>query len=493
MLTIHVENITSKFSESPSIEIVEAIRDQLKYKNDANNPFIRKKFSRKNVEISEWKYLFHKGKNSFPSGLLDVVEKILNKHKVKYEIVDHRPEYPITNPLQLQTYKLRDYQLDAEAAAIANKNCIIKIATGGGKTAIMASLAAKFHNYNHIIVVRRQMLLAQTIEIFKRELGIEIGQIGAGVVNIKPLTIAMIPTMARAVDPKWKFSKENDDDEDDQTALSQQQKDQIKLYLQQCQLLTIDECHSIASDTCQLVTKVAKNARYRWGFSATPFRDDGKDILLNATTGPRVVDISASLLIEKGYLVPPYIYFFKTPPVRIPTWQQGQYQDVYKEFIVENQSRNQLIVDKTIEAYNRFEKVLILVRQIEHGRLIEEALLDQGVWVDYLSGKDSPSKRSQVMKQFTTRTRSVLIGSDGIMSEGIDLPAISVLINASGGRSSVMYYQKIGRAIRLAKDKKRAIIIDFLDQNVRYLENQAKARMRFIHVEPLYKLKKQIT
>lgn len=492
MLTIHVENTTSKFLQPPTEEVVEALREELKYKNDADNPFTRKKFGKKNIQIPEWKYLFHKGKNSFPTGLLDIVEKVLKYHRIDYQIVDLRLDYPIKNPLPLQSYSLRDYQIQAESAAIKHKNCIIKIATGGGKTAIMASLAGKFNGYDHIIFVRRQMLLYQTIEVFKRELGIQIGQIGAGIVDIKPLTIAMIPTTARAIDPKWKFQRINDDDEDDETKLSEKQKDEIKQYLQRCNLLTIDECHAIASDTCQLVTKAAKNARYRWGFSATPFRDDGKDILLNAATGPRAVDISASFLIERGYLVPPYIYFFKTPPVRLPLWQQGQYQDVYKEFIVENQSRNQLIIDKALEAYNRFEKVLILVRQIEHGKILEEALLDQGAWVDYLSGKDSASKRSQVMKQFTTRTRSILIGSDGIMSEGIDLPAISVLINASGGKSSVMYYQKIGRAIRLAKDKKRAIIIDFLDQNVRYLNNQAKARMKFIETEPLYKLKKQL-
>ena len=42
--------------------------------------------------------------------------------------------------------------------------------------------------------------------------------------------------------------------------------------------------------------------------------------------------------------------------------------------IVENKDRNELIIEKTIEAYDRFEKVLILVQQIDHGMNIMEEL-----------------------------------------------------------------------------------------------------------------------
>ena len=491
MLTIHVENVNCKLSTSPSVEVVEAIREELRYKNDADNPFTKKKFKHKNFEIAEWKHLYHKGSRTFPTGLLNTVEEILKKFDVKYTIQDTRPDYPILDPLSLHSYILRDYQITAEKQALIHKNCMVRIATGGGKTAIMASICAKLNGYKRVVFVRRQMLMAQTIKVFERELGHEVGQLGAGVVNIKDLTIAMVPTVARAVDPKWSFTKENDDDEDDKTELSESQKQQIKKFIQNAECIIIDECHSLGADTAQLVTKAAEKARYRLGFSATTFRDDGKDILLSAATGPKVVDIDASFLIDRDYLVPPHIYFFQTPPVRIPHYMQGKYQDVYKEFIVENQARNQLIIDKTIEAYNRFEKILILVRQVEHGKILEEILLNEDVWVDYLSGKDTPTTRENVMSQFQARSRSVLIASDGIMSEGIDLPQISCLVNASAGRSAVTYYQKVGRALRLCKDKKRAIVIDFLDQNIKYMKSQSVARIRLLKTEPAYKLKIQ--
>lgn len=225
--------------------------------------------------------------------------------------------------------------------------------------------------------------------------------------------------------------------------------------------------------------------------SATPWRDDGKDILLSAATGERVVDIDASCLIERGFLVAPHIYFFETPPVRIPVFSQGKYQDVYKEFIVENDARNELIIDKAIDAYNRFEKVLILVQQVDHGKRLLEAFEENDIHAEYISGSKTIISRTELVKQFQNRTRSVLIGTNGTLAEGIDIPEITVLINASGGKSSVQYYQKIGRCIRPSDDKKRAIVIDFLDQNIKFMERHSRARIRLIKTESLYKLKVQ--
>jgi len=492
MIVINVENVECKFSASPSDEVVEAIRLELRYENDANNPFMRKKFAKKKIEIAEFKYLYNKKTRCFPTGLLSEVIKILDSFKVEYKIADNRKDYPIVNPTELKSYVLRDYQIYAETEALIHKNCMIRIATGGGKTAIMASMSAKLNGYKIVILLRRQMLMDQTIKVFERELGFEIGQIGSGVVDIKDVTVAMVPTLARAIDPKWKFSSEEEaDGEDDKTNLTEIDKEAIRKYISSCEVVIVDECHSLGSNTAQLIMNYAVTARYRTGFSASPWRDDGKDILLTAATGPRVVDINASYLIERSFLVPPYVYFFKTPTPRIPIHMQGKYQDVYREFIVENMPRNALIASKAIEAYERFEKVLILVQQVDHGELFLKYFEDNGIYAAFISGSRTAITREEFMEQFKQRSRAILIGTNGTMSEGIDLPEITVVINASGGKSSVQYYQKIGRALRLYEDKKRCTIIDFLDQNIKFMNHHANARIKIVKSEPEYKLKIQ--
>jgi superfamily II DNA or RNA helicase len=493
-LILTVNNVESKFNQAPSDEVVSDIRDALRYENDANNPMMRKKFLKKNVTIAEYKYLYSKKTKSFPTGLLSEVVKILDNHKLSYKIIDKRPNYPLLNPKPLLGYTLRDYQLSSKDTALRHQNCIIRIATGGGKTAIMAGIAADLNGYRVVILVRRKMLLYQTIKVFQRELGEPIGQIGSGVVDIQRVTIAMVPTLARMVDPKWQFVADNElDGEDDDTKLSEEQKALVQEHLRSCEAVIPDECHMLGSDTAQIIMNYCTNARYRIGFSGSPWRDDGKDILLTAVTGPRVVDINASFLInmDPPCLVAPNIYFFKTPEVRIPLYMQGKYPDVYKEFIVENGERNALIITKAIEAYERGEKVLILVQQIEHGELFADFFEEHGYYADFICGARTMLARDEMIAQFQARTRSILIATNGTMSEGIDIPEITVLINASGGKSSVQYYQKIGRAIRLFEDKNRCIIIDFLDQNIKFVHKHAKARIRIINSEPAYKLKIQ--
>lgn len=489
MLQIDVQNLTSRFRVPPSADVVAFIRLKLRYKIEGAQFLGKKSFYRKKP-IDEYRYLYSKKTNAFPTGLLEEVLAILDENNCPYQVNDCRPDYPIKSPLALEKLHLRDYQLEAERLALEKKNGIIKIATGGGKTAIFTSLLGKLNGYKNVVFVRRQLLLLQTKRVLEEQLGIPIGQIGVGVVDIQDTTVAMIPTVSRALDQKYKFLKVEDDDEDDDTNLGEQERKQIADYLHACHSITIDECHCLPAESAQLVAKHSPNARYRWGFSATPWRGDGKDILITAATGPRLVDIDASYLIERKHLVPPHVFFLKTPKMGVPMSAQGDYQTVYKSLIVQNKGRNDLIIKTAFDAYQRFEHVLILVQQVEHGKALLKAFETDGVWAEYISGSSTILTREETIKRFRTRTRGILIGSS-VLDEGIDVPEISVLINAAGGKSSARYYQKIGRCIRPHADKKRAVVIDFLDQDIKYMAKHAQARLDILQTERLYKIKIQ--
>lgn len=490
-LIIELNNIKAKFLSPPPPEVVDAFRLTLRYKVEGAQ-FMKSKWVNKgNRPLSEYKYLFDKRNNSFPTGLLYEVEEILKKFKISYTIRDTRPEYPIKNPIDLKTYKLRDYQLKAEKEALKHKNCVIRIATGGGKTAIFTSILGKLNGYKNVVIVRRQLLLVQTIQVLEEQLGVEVGQIGAGVVDIKPLTVAMVPTVARALDPKYKFSKRDDeDDEDDSTDLTEQQKKEIRQYIELVHCVIADEVHGIAAESAQLIMNSASNARYKQGYSATPWRTDGKDILINAVTGEKVVNIDASYLIKRGYLVTPHIHFLKSPPCNVPIPMQGDYQKVYKTYIVENDARNDMIFKVVEQAWNRCEHILILVHQIAHGEELLKRFEEAGMWAEYISGSSSILQRQETIDRFSKKIRAILIGTS-ILDEGVDIPEITTLINAGGGKSSARYYQKIGRAIRLCEDKTRAMVIDFLDQDIRYMKKHAQERLRIVRTEALYKIKVQ--
>ena len=127
----------------------------------------------------------------------------------------------------------------------------------------------------------------------------------------------------------------------------------------------------------------------------------------------------------------------------------------------------------------------------QHGKTLEDMLNKKGRLAKFIYGESSMTDRAWTLDQFEAGALDVLIGSS-ILQEGIDIPCITALINASAGKSSSSYYQKIGRAIRTHKEgnKTRAIVVDFVD-SVKWLDKHSKERIRVLKTEPLYQVKIQ--
>jgi superfamily II DNA or RNA helicase len=70
------------------------------------------------------------------------------------------------------------------------------------------------------------------------------------------------------------------------------------------------------------------------------------------------------------------------------------------------------------------------------------------------------------MEDFREGKINVLIGTLSIFAEGIDIPDLDVIINASGNKGDVKSIQVLGRVLRTFKEKNEALYYDFLDRGV---------------------------
>lgn len=195
--------------------------------------------------------------------------------------------------------------------------------------------------------------------------------------------------------------------------------------------IVVSNCHHIPSNTVSEVSRFCKNAYYRIGVSATPWRDAGDDLLIDAVLAKRKPEnsINASKLIELGYLVPCTIYF-------VPIKQQFKgknYHKLYEEAIIKNKERNKSIVKIALKMkVTKNTKTLILIQRIEHGEMLQKMLLekieekakiinvtnDNGKQfairvknVEFLSGQDDALKRKAVFQAVKEGFVDVLIGS----------------------------------------------------------------------------------
>ncbi|MFW6008217.1 MAG: DEAD/DEAH box helicase, partial [archaeon] len=203
----------------------------------------------------EKKVLYNVKTNTTYTGLVPHVLTILKKCGIKYKLNDRRnkPEknanFNIVAPFQPRIHQkpIIDRTSSRET---------IQAATGAGKTYIMAELITKFNTKPVLVVAPKVSLALQIKDEFKKFLQEDIGIVGGGFNDIQDITICTPQSISDKMIRKTK-------------------------------VLMFDEAHNIPSQTIFSVACKAINAYYRIGVSATPWRDGGDDLLIEAALNIR--------------------------------------------------------------------------------------------------------------------------------------------------------------------------------------------------------------
>jgi superfamily II DNA or RNA helicase len=453
--------------------------DQIKF---ATSYAVQGAFFSKAYKNHYWdgrKHLFNVKDQSFPTGLLSKIRFILNRNNISYTIKDCRTKPQPSLDVQFNPpFNLRNYQQQTIDLSLLKQRGIARAATGSGKSLIIAGIAGAV-KVPTLILVHKLDIFWQLIKTLETSLNTEIGVIGAGHVEPKAITVAMIQTIARVFDPELKIDKEDEDTEI-------MDPENLKAFIQSIQCVITDECHHLNLGTYEAVLQNCTNAFYRIGLSATPYRTDNADIVIEAHTGPKFIDISASKLIEEGVLAVPHIFMYEFKHSRQST--ALSYQELYTNEIVKNNARNELIVHLTAEALRNNKTVLIAVTRVEHGKILEEELKKIEPTAIFASGALDSKTRQEILNDLDEQKRKVVICTT-VFGEGVNVPSLNVLINAKAQDSTVDSMQLVGRVLRITPNKNRATIVDIMDTGCRHLESHSKSRFETFTKEPKYNVK----
>jgi superfamily II DNA or RNA helicase len=276
------------------------------------------------------------------------------------------------------------------------------------------------------------------------------------------------------------------------------QKAQVRNVIQNCNALIIDEAH-LAAVVTEEIGNQAKNAYYRLGLSATPFRTDNQEIRIEGTLGGKVCEVSASDLVERGFLVPPKIFV-----VNISTVEPGQtYHEVYNLNIINCWERNFRIKQFAEGMKAKGIPTLILVERMEHGNILE-GMIEDAVFVP--GGDKGEVDPTDEEKNYRRRMLNAVENNEIILiatqwaNVGVDAPKISGLILAGTSSSPVTTYQQVGRVLRcvgknvedsIKNGKPEAIIIDFASshKNLRSHVNMRKKVYKNERAWKMYEIK----
>ena len=276
------------------------------------------------------------------------------------------------------------------------------------------------------------------------------------------------------------------------------QKAQVRNVIQCCNALIIDEAH-LAAVVTEEIGNQAKKAYYRLGLSATPFRTDNQEIRIEGTLGGKVCEVSASDLVERGFLVPPKIFV-----VNISTVEPGQtYHEVYNLNIINCWERNFRIKQFAEGMKAKGIPTLILVERMEHGNILE-GMIEDAVFVP--GGDKGEIDPTDEEKNYRRRMLNAVENNEIILiatqwaNVGVDAPRIAGLILAGTSSSPVTTYQQVGRVLRcvgknvedsIKNGKPEAVIIDFASshKNLRSHVNMRKKVYKNERAWKMYELK----
>lgn len=427
-------------------------------------------------------------KGVFNFGLLPKVRRLLKERGELFSEEDLRPKFLQNKPIDISANlsKLnivpRDYQENIVNTCINNDCGVVRAATGSGKSLAIAMLAAKL-NKSTIIYVPAISILQQFYDLFSKLFDFPIGWIGDGTCNIESkINLCTNQTAGRSINSKIEI-----DEDFSEEKFNENDKFKILNMLKSSDVHIFDECQGGATNTVKDIFNIITPIKI-YGFSGTPFSKDnaGTNLLINSIFGEQIIEVSASSLIEKGVLAQPLIKFVNVPFIS----GFSNYQTAYKEFIVENDYRNKLIISETKKLLDKNYVPLILFKQIKHGKILAEKLEEANIKYEMLSGIDSLDKREEVKNKLINKEIDVIVAST-IYDVGIDLPILSALILAGSGKSSGRSLQRLGRGLRLYKNKKYCAVVDFYD-NAKYLRQHSNSRAETYLSEPGFIVKKCI-
>lgn len=205
----------------------------------------------------------------------------------------------------------------------------------------------------------------------------------------------------------------------------------------------VDECHLIMAERLSKCMQYII-PRYLIGLSATPFRPDGLNVLLDLYFGRQKVIRN----LYRKHTVYKVDTKFKPVVKKVPTTGKLDWNAVL-ESQATNMDRNELII-KIIQKFQD-RTFLVLVKRISQGEYLLERLKEVGVSVTSLLGSQ---------QEFDTEAR-VLIGTNSKIGTGFDHCKLNTLLLAADVEE--YYIQYMGRVFRTKEGE--PIIFDLVDKN----------------------------
>ena len=404
---------------------------------------------------------------ALPRGCEDAVTSLLKEKGVDYCIED-KSNHGRAISVHF-TGTLRDNQREAVDALARQNTGVLYATTAFGKTVAGIGIIAR-HNVNALILVHTKALLDQWVKRINEFLVIDDIPEEAPNKRGRKKTLSPIGTLSSSGNSLHGIID---------IALLQScvSDNEVKSFVRDYGMVIADECHHISAVSYEQVMK-AVNARYVYGLTATPFRQDGHQPILFMQCGPIRYTADAKVQMKNQnfsrLLVPRYT------PFRPVGDENLTYTKVEKQ-LVEDECRNLFIVKDVVEALKEGRSPIILTSRTAHVETLAGLLEPHCPNVITLVGSESTKEKRQKMEQLQSIPPSeplVIVATGKYVGEGFDYARLDTLFLASPIAGKNMVDQYTGRLHREFESKQDVQVYDYIDIRVRVCESMYRKRLK---------------
>ncbi|MCO4782230.1 MAG: DEAD/DEAH box helicase [Candidatus Cloacimonetes bacterium] len=385
---------------------------------------------------------------------LGYLEDYVNKLK-DFQIKVSVDNLLVSNPREFQSLiELKPYQEVAVQSMLKRHRGLLIAPCGSGKTIMSIALIAK-RQQKTLILVHTLDLLNQWNDRIKTFLGVKASLIGKGSKQTEgDIIIATVQTLVR--DKKLLMQLESE-----------------------IGTLIVDECHHTPAST---FSKVVSNLRplYLYGCSATPNREDGLSFIMHLYLGKTLHQIHSQTLQKSQLLLKPSLHKIATDFFYPYDSEDQESYGKMMDSLINCDQRNELIVQKLEKTSDNIN--LILSQRVAHCLTLQKMLQDKlpNHRIEVLTGSVSKVQREQIINDAREKKVSYLIATQ-LADEGLDIPCLENLWLVTPSRNTSRIEQRVGRVMRLAKDKSDPKVFDFIDSKTKVLLSQYKTRLHKVY------------
>jgi DNA repair protein RadD len=329
-------------------------------------------------------------------------------------------------------FGLRWYQSDIyaqveKAYQDGARSICVQLATGGGKTRIISAVVNHhWQGKKFIIVIAHRRTLVTQLSNELNAGGIMHGIIAAGSPMLRyRVQVASLQTLIRRTDK-----------------------------LPEPEMLIIDEFHHAKAKSYLELLKLWPRALVL-GMTATPRRTDGsplRDVADTLILGPSMRE-----LIDTGFLSD-YDYFAPSSIDMSGVHRRGG------EYVTSETEEKvgRKIVGDAVDHYRRHadhQPAIVSCASISHADIVARQFREAGYRAKAVHSELDQDEIQAAIDGLKTGEIELLMQCE-LLGEGVDIPGASVLIGLRPTASLTVFLQHVGRVLRRADGKHKAIILD---------------------------------